>query len=404
MPVLLALLDSTCVSKSSRVATLMSFLPVALRRWRRDRLILKLGNSDGRALSVDNHIQVMADYCTKREHFAKIAYKNHLHSVHNPPTSDGSAAAVLCSERYLEQHPHLKPQAVEIVGQLVALSFIMRAMVIDRFLLEGLELGTDQPSVFKENSNIKMIGFDMIKKISTDLYKKTGLSPNDVQVIELHDCFAPNELITYEAIGLCDVDPINATQFPGVAQVVELSNQLRGKCGKRQVPNCKIAMQHNIGIGGAGVVGLYRLGFPSSTCPPTKSPKNMGALESDVVFEEIKQRINEEKDLVKKTATSFRMIITGEDGSVKKWTVDTKSEPPFVGHDDRTVEAFMQGKMKLKGNIAKAMKLKNLLDARKNAQSKNLKCFSSSALLSTIEISDFRSARLKPTIASRRFH
>ncbi|KHJ91259.1 thiolase protein, partial [Oesophagostomum dentatum] len=260
---------------------------------------------DDRALAVDNHIQVMADtyglfpapitaqmfgnagkehmekYGTKREHFAKIAYKNHLHSVHNPnsqftkeftldqvinarkiydfmgllecsPTSDGSAAAILCSERYLEKNPHLKPQAVEIVG---------------------LKLGTDQPSVFKENSNIKMIGFDMIQKISSELYKETGYTPNDVQVIELHDCFAPNELITYEALGLCDIGkggtivdngdntyggkwvinpsggliskghPIGAT---GVAQVVELSNQMRGRCGKRQVPNCKMAMQHNI--------------------------------------------------------------------------------------------------------------------------------------------------------------
>ncbi|KHJ77526.1 hypothetical protein OESDEN_22854 [Oesophagostomum dentatum] len=169
------------------------------------------------------------------------------------PTSDGSAAAILCSERYLEKNPHLKPQAVEIVG---------------------LKLGTDQPSVFKENSNIKMIGFDMIQKISSELYKETGYTPNDVQVIELHDCFAPNELITYEALGLCEIGkggtivdngdntyggkwvinpsggliskghPIGAT---GVAQVVELSNQLRGRCGKRQVPNCKLAMQHNIG-------------------------------------------------------------------------------------------------------------------------------------------------------------
>ncbi|RCN34488.1 thiolase protein [Ancylostoma caninum] len=391
------------------------------------------GNSDDRALSVDNHIQVMADtyglfpapitaqmfgnagkehmekYGTKREHFAKIAWKNHLHSVHNPnsqftkefsldqvinarkiydfmgllecsPTSDGSAAAVLCSERFLEKNPHLKSQAVEIVG---------------------LKLGTDQPSVFKENSNIKMIGFDMIQKISSELYKETGVTPNDVQVIELHDCFAPNELITYEALGLCDIGkggtivdrgdntyggkwvinpsggliskghPIGATGHwtllmcslhivmggtSGVAQVVELSNQLRGKCGKRQVPNCKMAMQHNIGIGGAGVVGLYRLAFPSSSSSTSTAPaNNMGAFKSDVVFEEIKERINE-------------------------------SNPPYVGNEERPVEieislkdgdfmnmaagkmkpdqAFMQGKMKLKGNIAKAMKLKNLLDPK----------------------------------------
>ncbi|EYC23922.1 hypothetical protein Y032_0014g2217 [Ancylostoma ceylanicum] len=402
------------------------------------------GNSDDRALSVDNHIQVMADtyglfpapitaqmfgnagkehmekYGTKREHFAKIAWKNHLHSVHNPnsqftkefsldqvmnarkiydfmgllecsPTSDGSAAAVLCSERFLEKNPHLKPQAVEIVG---------------------LKLGTDQPSVFKENSNIKMIGFDMIQKISSELYKETGVTPNDVQVIELHDCFAPNELITYEALGLCDIGkggtivdrgdntyggkwvinpsggliskghPIGAT---GVAQVVELSNQLRGKCGKRQVPNCKMAMQHNIGIGGAGVVGLYRLAYPS---PSTSSApaSNMGAFKSDVVFEEIRERITEEKDLVKKVAASFRINVTAPDGSVKKWTIDAKSNPPYVGNEERPVEieislkdgdfmnmaagkmkpdqAFMQGKMKLKGNIAKAMKLKNLLDPK----------------------------------------
>lgn len=186
------------------------------------------------------------------------------------PTSDGAAAAVLVSEKFLEKNPRLKAQAVEIVG---------------------LKLGTDEPSVFAENSNIKMIGFDMIQKLAKQLWAETKLTPNDVQVIELHDCFAPNELITYEAIGLCPVGqghhivdrndntyggkwvinpsggliskghPIGAT---GVAQAVELSNQLRGKCGKRQVPNCKVAMQHNIGIGGAGVVGLYRLGFPGA--------------------------------------------------------------------------------------------------------------------------------------------
>lgn len=401
---------------------------------------------DDRAISVDKHIEVMNEtyglfpapitaqmfgnaakehmekYGSKREHYAKIAHKNHLHSVHNEksqfrkefsldqvlnarpiydfmgllecsPTSDGAAAAVLCSENFLNKHPHLKSQAVEIVG---------------------FKLGTDLPSVFQEKSNIKMIGFDMIEKISKELYAETGLSPKDVQVIELHDCFAPNELITYEAIGLCPLGkggdivdrgdntyggkwvinpsggliskghPIGAT---GVAQAVELSNQLRGRCGKRQVPNCKVAMQHNIGIGGAGVVALYRLANPSSSSTTTSSPSSGMSLKSDVVFNEIKERIGTEPELVKKVSSSFRIIVNGEDGTVKKWTVDTKSSPASVDHDDKknvevemTVkdadfmliaagklkpdQAFMQGKLKLKGNIAKAMKLKTLLDPK----------------------------------------
>lgn len=49
----------------------------------------------------------------------------------------------------------------------------------------------------------EQVGYDMSKKAANDLYKKTGFTPNDVHVIELHDCFSANELITYEALGLC---------------------------------------------------------------------------------------------------------------------------------------------------------------------------------------------------------
>ncbi|TMS32242.1 hypothetical protein L596_000109 [Steinernema carpocapsae] len=369
-------------------------------------------------------LEHMEKYGTKPEHFAKIAYKNHLHSVHNPksqfqkeysfdqvlnsrkiyefltllqcsPTSDGSAAAILCSENYLKKHPHLRKQAVEIVG---------------------LELGTDEPSVFKEESNIKMIGYDMIERISKRLYEKSGLTPNDVQVIECHDCFSANELITYEAIGLCPLGkagalidrgdntyggkwvvnpsggliskghPIGAT---GVAQVVELSNQLRGRCGKRQVPNCKVAMQHNIGIGGAGVVALYRLADSGSA--PTAPLPSGPSLKSDLIFDEIKTRSTQEealaRELVKKVNSSFRITVSDK-GVTKQWTIDCKSFPPQVelGNSDKKVDveltladeifmkiaqgalkpdqAFMQGKLKLKGNIAKAMKLKPLLDPK----------------------------------------
>jgi sterol carrier protein 2 len=241
----------------------------------------------------------MKKYGTKPEHFAKIGWKNHKHSVHNPrsqfqkeysmeeilkspmihepltklqccPTSDGSAAAILCSEKFLQSHPHLKKQAVEIVGMAMA---------------------TDLPSAFNEKSNIKMVGFDAAKKAADQVYAETRVRPTDVDVIECHDCFSANELITYEALGLCKLGeagqlidrgdntyggkwvvnpsggliskghPIGAT---GIAQCAELNWQLRNEAGRRQVQNARLAMQHNIGIGGAAVVGLYKLAFPQS--------------------------------------------------------------------------------------------------------------------------------------------
>lgn len=121
------------------------------------------------------------------------------------PTSDGSAAAIVCSENFLRTHPHLKKQAVEILG---------------------MKMATDFPSTFEENSNLKMvneteikenfiliiknlndnfyqIGYDVAKHAAEALYKEVGFGPEHAQVIELHDCFSANELITYEALGLC---------------------------------------------------------------------------------------------------------------------------------------------------------------------------------------------------------
>ncbi|KAL3108507.1 hypothetical protein niasHT_015429 [Heterodera trifolii] len=432
------------------------------------------GMEGDRALPVDKHIQLMADtyglqaapitsqmfgnagrehmekYGTRREHFAKIAYKNHLHSVHNPksqfqknfsldevinarkiydymgllecsPTSDGAAAVVICSERFLEKNPRLKGQAVEIVG---------------------IELGTDEPSVFSERSNIKMVGFDLIKRISERLYTKSGIKPDQIQVMELHDCFAPNELITYEALGLCPIGkagdlvdrgdntyggkwvinpsggliskghPIGAT---GIAQAVELSNQLRGRCGTRQVTNAKYALQHNIGsriviradrqpspengIGGAGVVAIYKLGFPELINRNKDEGHGKGVeggkrdFKSDAIFEEIRERATRESELgdQQPIGSIFKFVIS-RGADKREWTVDLKNSPPFVGEktatdqtekadveialsDDTFIQmaagklkpdqAFMQGKMKIRGNIMKAMKLKTVLDPSK---------------------------------------
>jgi len=238
----------------------------------------------------------MEKYGTKPEHFAKIAWKNHKHSVNNPysqfqdeysmeqisgapmvhqpltklqccPTSDGGAAALVVSEEFVKQRG-LESRAVEIVG---------------------MEMATDVPAALEGKSCIQAVGFDMTKLAAEKLYKKAGVSAKDVQVVELHDCFSANELVTYEALGLCEVGkagefidagdntyggkyvvnpsggliskghPLGAT---GLAQCYELSSQVRGEAANRQVPGAKMALQHNLGLGGAVVVALYKLGFP----------------------------------------------------------------------------------------------------------------------------------------------
>jgi sterol carrier protein 2 len=234
----------------------------------------------------------MERYGTTVEQFAKIAYKNHLHSTKNPnsqfqdeysleqilsapvvydpltklqccPTSDGAASAVLCSQRIVDEY-NLQDQAIEIAG---------------------MAMTTDFESTFAEKSSIKLVGTDMTKAAAQSVYEQSGLGPENVDVIELHDCFSVNELLTYEGLGLCGegkggalVDegattyggqyvvnpsggliskghPLGAT---GLAQCSELTWQLRGQAGPRQVKDAKVALQHNLGLGGAAVVTMYR--------------------------------------------------------------------------------------------------------------------------------------------------
>ncbi len=236
----------------------------------------------------------MEKYGSKPEHYAWIGWKNHKHSTNNPyaqfqteytleeikqapmihepltklqcsPTSDGAAAAVVASERFVDEH-ELWDQAIEIAGQ---------AMV------------TDLQSSFDEHADcIRIVGYDMSREAARRAYEEAQVGPDDVQVVELHDCFSANELITYEALGLAPEGeghklvekrattyggggpvvnpsggliskghPLGAT---GLAQCSELSWQLRGQAGARQVDGVEVALQHNIGLGGAAVVTIYR--------------------------------------------------------------------------------------------------------------------------------------------------
>merc|ERR1711957_707592 len=179
------------------------------------------------------------------------------------PTSDGAACAIVASEAFVKAHG-LEGQAVEITG---------------------MHMATDLSSTFDDKSCIKMIGSDMTKLAAETALSQAGKTAADVQVVELHDCFSANELVTYEALGLCAVGsagdyidrgdndyggkgavvnpsggliskghPLGAT---GLAQCAEMVWQLRGEAGKRQVDGAKVALSHNLGLGGAAVVTVY---------------------------------------------------------------------------------------------------------------------------------------------------
>jgi acetyl-CoA acetyltransferase len=233
----------------------------------------------------------MKKYGTPLESFAKVRAKASRHARNNPlalfrkelTTEDvmndqvvwpgvmtrlmacaptcGGAAAVLVSEKFASQHGLRKD--VRIAAQAMT---------------------TDFASTFGAGDMMQVVGFDMTRTAANKVYEAAGIGPNDVDVVELHDCFAHNELITYEGLGLCpeggaerfinDGDntyggkfvtnpsggllskghPLGAT---GLAQCYELTRQLRGTAAATQVDGARLGLQHNLGLGGACVVTLY---------------------------------------------------------------------------------------------------------------------------------------------------
>lgn len=232
----------------------------------------------------------MERFGTKQETFAKISVKARAHAANNPyavfrdpvtveqvmaspaifdpltrlmccPPTCGAAAAVICSPAFAATHG-IDP------------SIVIRAQAMT----------TDTASSFDSGDLRRLVGYDMAVAAANQVYETAGVSPGDIRVVELHDCFSTNELLSYEALGLTpegtgekfveDGDntyggrvvtnpsggllskghPLGAT---GLAQCTELVWQLRGTAGARQVDDVKLALQHNIGLGGAAVVTLY---------------------------------------------------------------------------------------------------------------------------------------------------
>jgi acetyl-CoA acetyltransferase len=230
-------------------------------------------------------------YGTRNETFAKISVKARRHAARNPyalfrellsveevlasphifgpltrfqccPPTCGAAAAVVVSPAYARKHGLTR--AIEIAGQ---------------------ALTTDGASSFAEKSMIKAVGFDMSRLAAQAAYRQAGLGPDEIDVVELHDCFSSNEILSYEALGFCpeggaekfieDGDntyggkivtnpsggllskghPLGAT---GLAQTAEIVWHLRNEAGERQVAGAQVGMQHNVGLGGACVVTIFR--------------------------------------------------------------------------------------------------------------------------------------------------
>ena len=233
----------------------------------------------------------MDKYGTKAETFAKIRAKASRHAARNPvalfrkevtveevmdspvligpmtrlmacPPTCGAAAAIVCSEAFA------------------------RANALDhRVRILAQAMTTDTPSTFEARNMMQLVGYDMTRAAADQVYEAAGIGPEELDAVELHDCFATNELLTYEALRLApegggeqmveDGDNTHGGRVvtnpsggllskghtlgaTGLAQCTELVQQLRGQAADRQVEGARIALQHNLGLGGACVVTRYQ--------------------------------------------------------------------------------------------------------------------------------------------------
>ncbi|MFN8628690.1 MAG: thiolase family protein [Candidatus Binatia bacterium] len=230
-------------------------------------------------------LEHMRTYGTTVEHFAKVSVKNHKHSAKNPlsqyqnevsleevlnarmvaypntlymccPTGDGAAAAIVVSEAVMKKSGN-KP--VKIAASV---------LTSDPWTARDLTL----PDV---NT--------LTRNAATIAYEKAGVGPQDLDLVECHDCFATAELLHYENLGLCKdgeagsgLDegwfewggrtPVNVSGgllskghplgATGIANIFEVTTHLRGQAGARQVENAKVGLAHVIGLGSACTINI----------------------------------------------------------------------------------------------------------------------------------------------------
>ncbi|AOZ08523.1 lipid-transfer protein [Cupriavidus malaysiensis] len=233
----------------------------------------------------------MEEFGTRLETFARIRAKASRHAANNPlalfrtvVTAEEVMASPMIWPGVMTRLMACPPTCGAAAALLVSEAFARRHGLDTTVRIRAQAMTTDTPVAFDARDMREVVGFSMTREAARQVYEAAGVGPEDIRVAELHDCFAHNELITYEALGLCPVGgaekfvddgdntyggqvvtnpsggllskghPLGAT---GLAQCTELVEQLRGQAGARQVEGARLALQHNLGLGGACVVTLY---------------------------------------------------------------------------------------------------------------------------------------------------
>ncbi len=233
----------------------------------------------------------MREHGTKLSTFAKIRAKASRHAANNPlalfrtqMTEDEVLASPMLWDGVMTRLMACPPTCGAAAAILCSPGFAAKHGITGTVRIAAQAMTTDRPTSLQSGDMREVVGIGMTREASRRVYAEAGVGPGDIDVVELHDCFAHNELISYEGLGLCgdgaaeafvcDGDnsyggqvvtnpsggllskghPLGAT---GLAQCAELVQQLRGTAGPRQVDGARLALQHNLGLGGACVVTLY---------------------------------------------------------------------------------------------------------------------------------------------------
>ncbi len=232
----------------------------------------------------------MQRYGTRADTFGRVAVKARQHAARNPLAvfrQELSLEEIMASAQVfdpLTRYQCCPPTCGAAAAIVASPEFVRRHSLNAQVRIKAQAMTTDGPSTFDTQDMRRVCGYDMARNAAQQVYEAAGIGPEDLDVVELHDCFTANELISYEALGLTpegtaerfilDGDntyggkvvtnpsggllskghPLGAT---GLAQCAELVWQLRGQAEQRQVPNARIALQHNLGLGGACVVTMY---------------------------------------------------------------------------------------------------------------------------------------------------